>query len=321
MKSATTSRPMIFCNTGWMKNYTGLDPENDPLLNGGTYVKKTGKGAEVCNFVVANDGKVYGYVETIKRKVDRQINIDKVGAVRKEKAERVDVILTATNPAGGRFVVGYYLNATLFRNRVRFKKAPSALHRQNRLTDYRFTTSADFARCLPEDERFQMPTGKGWMGQTPWWFPPNEPTREHRTFLKRVEALILSHSPSISGSNRQKNPQPEAAALTYEEGPCGQVTLSKWERSPAARRACLAHHGSYACQICGFDFERVYGTLGREFIHVHHLNPGAQAGETKINPAIDLLPVCPNCHGMIHRKKEVVSPDDLKMLIAQQRES
>ena len=37
--------------------------------------------------------------------------------------------------------------------------------------------------------------------------------------------------------------------------------------------------------------------------------------EVMIDPVKDLIPVCPNCHAMIHRKKEkVVSIDELRLL-------
>jgi len=39
-----------------------------------------------------------------------------------------------------------------------------------------------------------------------------------------------------------------------------------------ARKRCLEHYGT-KCTVCGFNFEAVYGELGKRFIHVHHLTP------------------------------------------------
>lgn len=61
--------------------------------------------------------------------------------------------------------------------------------------------------------------------------------------------------------------------------------------------------GRLKCEVpgCGFDFEVVYGELGRDYAHVHHLKPlgdRTTPSETKLT---DLAVVCANCHAMIHR--------------------
>jgi 5-methylcytosine-specific restriction protein A len=56
--------------------------------------------------------------------------------------------------------------------------------------------------------------------------------------------------------------------------------------------------------------------LGEGFIHVHHLNPIATiAEEYELDPENDLRPVCPNCHAMLHRKKETLSIEELRTLL------
>ena len=65
-----------------------------------------------------------------------------------------------------------------------------------------------------------------------------------------------------------------------------------------------------------FDFEKVYGEVGKEFIHVHHLKEIASIGENyQINPLTDLRPVCPNCHAMLHRKNPAYTIEELQNLI------
>ena len=67
------------------------------------------------------------------------------------------------------------------------------------------------------------------------------------------------------------------------------------------------------------DFENMYGELGKGFIHVHHIVPISMIGkEYKIDPIKDLVPVCPNCHAMLHRCKDgnVYTIDGLKEMIA-----
>jgi 5-methylcytosine-specific restriction protein A len=82
-----------------------------------------------------------------------------------------------------------------------------------------------------------------------------------------------------------------------------RVCVSRYERNPHARRVCLAHHGT-SCAACGFSFEAVYGPEGEGFIHVHHLVPAAQLGPGyELDPVGDLVPLCPNCHAMAHRRR------------------
>ncbi len=37
--------------------------------------------------------------------------------------------------------------------------------------------------------------------------------------------------------------------------------------------------------------------------------------EYEVDPLRDLLPVCPNCHEMLHRNGNIMLPDELKLLL------
>lgn len=85
------------------------------------------------------------------------------------------------------------------------------------------------------------------------------------------------------------------------EGAVKTTTVNKYERSSIARKKCIEHYGC-RCIVCGMDFEKAYGELGKGFIHVHHVVPLNEIGkEYKVNYIKDLIPVCPNCHAMLHR--------------------
>lgn len=108
------------------------------------------------------------------------------------------------------------------------------------------------------------------------------------------------------------NSGPEEAVEGYREGNCTRVLTNKYERNPSNRLLCLEKYG-YSCQICGFDFEKRYGDIGHNFIHVHHITPVSQIGSDYIiNPLEDLIPVCPNCHAMLHSSNPPISPEELK---------
>ena len=86
----------------------------------------------------------------------------------------------------------------------------------------------------------------------------------------------------------------------FVEGEQETATITKYERNPQARAACLAYHG-YTCKICGMSFEKTYGPEFKDIIEVHHIVPLHQIGEAYVvDPINDLVPVCPNCHTAIH---------------------
>lgn len=110
----------------------------------------------------------------------------------------------------------------------------------------------------------------------------------------------------------------EVASVPGLEGARRTVSATIYERDPALRAACIDHYG-VSCQICGLDFERRYGAIGSGFIHVHHLRPLSGVGEQHhVDPVADLLPVCANCHAMLHRQTEASSPrtpDELRSML------
>lgn len=65
-------------------------------------------------------------------------------------------------------------------------------------------------------------------------------------------------------------------------------------------------HG-YVCKVCGFDFQKCYGDLGKEFIEAHHLTPLSLLNGSKItlDATVDFTVLCANCHRMIHRSEFV----------------
>ena len=101
----------------------------------------------------------------------------------------------------------------------------------------------------------------------------------------------------------------------YTEGALTQITVNKYERDVKARKACLKEYG-YICGVCNENLADKYGELGKEFIHVHHIVPLNEIKrEYKINPITDLIPLCPNCHAIIHRKTPAYTPDELRSIL------
>ncbi|WP_165617622.1 HNH endonuclease [Klenkia soli] len=98
------------------------------------------------------------------------------------------------------------------------------------------------------------------------------------------------------------------SSATYMEGLPVSSTTMRYERSRAARDRCIALHG-HTCSICAFEFATTYGALGEGYVHVHHVVPlSARGQQDTVDPANDLVPVCANCHVMLHRSRSATDP-------------
>ena len=73
-------------------------------------------------------------------------------------------------------------------------------------------------------------------------------------------------------------PEEDAQIKEYEEGRKISVAVNIYERSRQARQKCVAYYG-FICAVCGFDFQKFYGELGKEYIHVHHIVPLSQVNQ------------------------------------------
>ena len=72
----------------------------------------------------------------------------------------------------------------------------------------------------------------------------------------------------------------------------------------------MEHHGTN-CLVYGFNFENTYGDIGEGFIEIHNIKPLFINGqEVEVNPYTDLVPICSNCHSIVHRdKKNILALD------------
>lgn len=105
----------------------------------------------------------------------------------------------------------------------------------------------------------------------------------------------------------------------YFEGAVKSIQVNRYERSSKAREKCIEHHG-YNCSVCEVNLKDVYGEIASEFIHVHHKVPLAVIGEKyEIIPIEDLVPICPNCHAIIHRYKPEILIEELKKIIKENK--
>jgi predicted HNH restriction endonuclease len=68
------------------------------------------------------------------------------------------------------------------------------------------------------------------------------------------------------------------------------------------------------CHVCRVSFAESYGQLGEGFIEAHHIEPLGDRQSEKVPTVQDFVPLCANCHRMIHRR-EGVTLDDLAAVV------
>jgi len=129
--------------------------------------------------------------------------------------------------------------------------------------------------------------------------------------ITQLESVFATSEPRAYGEE-----QPVDA--TFTEGAVTRVMVNRYERDPGARKACLAAHGR-TCIVCAVDLATIYGPLATGIIHVHHRVPLSSVGSpSTVDPVRDLVPVCPNCHAVLHVAGSP-SPEALRAILVAHR--
>ncbi|MCQ1987389.1 MULTISPECIES: restriction endonuclease [unclassified Arthrobacter] len=97
----------------------------------------------------------------------------------------------------------------------------------------------------------------------------------------------------------------------------GLQRVNAYEHNAEARRLCLAFHGN-SCAACGLVPAQRYGPGTEALMQVHHLVPGTDLpADYALDPASDLVPLCPTCHAVAHTRVPVpYTPAEVRGLLA-----
>ncbi len=129
----------------------------------------------------------------------------------------------------------------------------------------------------------------------------------------------------FSEDERKEAYEQDYGGILVEEGRVSYRNQRIRQRSSflteIARKRFLDIHGKLRCAGCDFDFEEQYDGRGKGYIEIHHLKPIHEhdiEGEKQIaEKALEkLVPLCSNCHRMIHRERDnLLSLEELRELI------
>lgn len=300
---------LLFCNIAGMKKYD-LDTSNDLPQNGGSYVREKRNAFEKINFHDFGEPLYYGFVETkgTLGGTPRQIHLEKIDPAAKKcnSLQSVTVVFcTKSNIPGKAVIVGWYQNATVYRNQ-------KALERNGKKYYYFFTAKQSDSLLLESGERtFFVPrsskkrNNEFGFGQSNVWF-----AQENQAGIAAFRKKVLDYI-----EKQRKDLFYDEQDLFAEDGTPRKISITARRRSERARAEYLQQFG-HSCQICGFSTKEKYGSEFEDVIEVHHIVPISDRDAIyQIDINQDLIGVCPNCHRILHKKRSdgtCISVDELK---------
>lgn len=302
---------VVFINLTEMDRYDGLE---EGLKGGGSFVEDTGYGYEVFNFLNDN-GKCYGYTPphgniNLSRISKHEISQDKLG----KYIDDVFVVFTCTRlPKGGRLICGFYQNARVYGKHVDDNRISRLIDANGHrvFAEYNIICDDENAFLIDRNDRVkQLPAARSSTdgighGQRAVWYADEPKRYELRNdLLGYIETLV--NGAKLSDEYKYHS---------FDERKRKTVSTEQIYRSEKARQECIRLKGCQ-CNICGFDFEKAYGALGKDYIEVHHITPIGELSSAEdyagTDPQKDLIPVCSNCHSVIHRRKKPYSAEEIR---------
>ena len=130
------------------------------------------------------------------------------------------------------------------------------------------------------------------------------------TYLLNNDFSYQDIKKSFGSIASRKNKKVLALHELISEGVRAERRAQIIKRSQKLRNAALehfTHDGVIKCDCCGFEFSSFYGAdYGKNCIEIHHIKPIFLYEEGNLIQTIEeallnLLPVCPNCHRVIHK--------------------
>ena len=300
---------VVFIDLTWMKNYDG----DEPYSHGSGDYAKDNAPHEMFNFQKRGNF-YYGYTNPHGKLEISNISTD---IHKDEFGEYIDnVLIVFTSPPKklkGRAIIGWYIDAKAYKEPLVTNGIERYMKRINEFSKYNLICKYENGKLLDEEERrYTIPharTEKDGFGESQVYYARGENG-------KKIKENAIKYIVECINDNKKTYFDDEKK---YTEGGESKYTVKLNKRNREAREKCLEIHG-YKCNICNFDFLESYGEVGRDFIEVHHIESITKTSgvEYEIDPKKDLIPVCSNCHSMLHRKRPAYYPKDIKAILETQ---
>ncbi|MFI3272048.1 MAG: HNH endonuclease [Pseudomonadota bacterium] len=296
---------LLVCNIGWMKEYKGVT-ESDSKPQGGGQYNIDHVGHEACNFLPCDDGYCYGYVEASNK--NSTIDITNFDKEANQEIDGITVVWVSRNPDpkdDRTVVVGWYKNATIFRNPKKNTLYPSYVHKANKISFYNIRARIEDVVLLSETDRnYGIPRTRSkeqsGIGRSNIWYASKKKD-------KKIRKEILE----VTRNNPLDFCLPDLDYLAIEGKTklCLHIARERSQKlAQVKKKNILKKTGKLECEVCGFNFKDFYGELlQEEFCEVHHRVPLSKLTESTEIVLDDLAILCSNCHRVIHRTNPIMN--------------
>jgi HNH endonuclease len=277
----------------------------------GGYVQNTGFAHEDWNFRkdICDDGYVHGYMYFPPKDPDGLFNI----------------LFATYDPGEGWALAGFYDRAsfnssgtrfppTVLRRRAReLKELDSVNSLGRRYSGLSLAAITDRLRLDAIDYRWRVRAANLHPMQVSLRLRSRlvDP-RWGKYFTRPTEISKDRYDAIVSYAKKYADRVPEedyagGGETEFPEGRKYQVMHFARERNQKlvgkAKARFRTRHGRLFCEACKFDFEEVYGSVGTDFIEVHHKKPVSELKPGARTTLDELALVCSNCHRMLHRRR------------------
>ena len=319
---------VVFFNIGWMKYYQGIPAdESDKIQGGGAFVEENGFGYEIYNFR-PDSGKLYGYVQPVTQGRDYakgQILIERLGApTDAQSIDGVTAVFVANSPhTDVRRIVGWYENATIFRQRQAPPDGSDRTFKGEEMGFYATTTYGNhflLDQAIRDHNGITVPTGKNGMGRSNVWYADS---KQGHAFV----AKVISYIASVGRSEEADDAAFQMLIQTTGEeslptGPVrrpqrGNVSHQQWQKDPAIARGVL-RASNYQCALDSTHKTFVSQSSSENYMEAHHLVPMSQQNcfEMSLDVPGNIVSLCPTCHRLLHFGKLNAKLPGLRQLYA-----
>ncbi len=146
-------------------------------------------------------------------------------------------------------------------------------------------------------------------------YPIREKYEKDQDENKRFELLVHCDVMKLKSVSSVQNKTKSNQQL-HDEGFKREIIHEVSTRDRKLVELAKETYGTICC-VCDFNFGVEYGSLGEGFIEVHHLYPISE-GNRK-SSVEDVNTVCANCHRMLHRGNKLMSIENLREIVQEQK--
>lgn len=245
------THPILLCRVSWMDRYQGT--KGDSPHSGAAYIKRNRYGAEIFNFERIGN-RLYGYFNHVG-----ELKLERLGAQKNDQLMKgVTVVWCAPHPRGGVYVVGWYQDATVFRN---YDVQPEGPRTRSRLPGR--TNPAPF-RCIADVPNAKLIDSDGRWFRVPDRFVSQSLTRyldDESASTARFKARLLELTggklkPPVRSEKAFRNTNP-VMRLKVERAAVNAARLNFENLGWQVR--------SVEAEDCGWDLT---ATRGRQKLHI-----------------------------------------------------